>query len=161
MSVMKIGHVNLRVLDMKAARNHYENILGLIVTDEDANGNLYFKGWDEWDKYSVILSPSDKAGMDHIAYKVENDSDLDTYTQTISAYGITVEQLAAGSLADCGRAIRFQLPSGHVMCLFAEKVFVGKETGDTNPPPWPLNVKGVGAHWLDHCLLVCPLDPER
>jgi len=31
MGVMKIGHVNLRVLDMAAARNHYENIIGLIV----------------------------------------------------------------------------------------------------------------------------------
>jgi len=161
MGVMKIGHVNLRVLDMAAARNHYENIIGLIVTDEDKDGNLYLKGWDEWDKYSVILSPSDHAGMDHVAYKVENDADLDTFTKSIEAYGIRVEQLAVGTLIDCGRAIRFQLPSGHTMCLFAEKMFVGKSTGDINPAPWPLDVKGVGAHWLDHCLLVCPLDPEN
>lgn len=161
MGVMKIGHVNLRVLDMAAARNHYENIIGLIVTDEDKDGNLYLKGWDEWDKYSVILSPSDHAGMDHVAYKVENDADLDIFTDNIETYGIAVEQLAAGVLIDCGRAIRFQLPSGHTMCLFAEKTFVGKSTGDINPAPWPIDVKGVGAHWLDHCLLVCPLDPEN
>jgi len=161
MSVIRIGHVNLRVLDMAAARNHYENILGLIVTDEDKAGNVYFKGWDEWDKYSVILSPSDQAGMDHIAYKVETDADLDTLTKNIEDYGIAVEQLAAGVLIDCGRSIRFQLPSGHTMCLFAEKTFVGKSVGDTNPAPWPIDVKGAGVHWLDHCLLVCPLDPEN
>jgi len=161
MSVMKIGHVNLRVLDMEASRNHYENVLGLIVTDEDEDGNLYLKGWDEWEKYSVILTPSDQAGMDHIAYKVENDSDLDSYAKAIRDYGIEVEELAAGALVDCGRAIRFQLPSSHTMCLYAEKTFVGKATGDTNPAPWPIDVKGVGVHWLDHCLLICPLDPEK
>ena len=121
MGVMKIGHVNLRVLDMAAARNHYENIIGLIVTDEDKDGNLYLKGWDEWDKYSVILSPSDHAGMDHVAYKVENDADLDTFTKSIEAYGIRVEQLAVGTLIDCGRAIRFQLPSGHTPCVYLQK----------------------------------------
>jgi len=48
-----------------------------LITDEDKDGNIYFKGWDEWDKYSVItLSPSDQArGMDHVAYKVETDGE--------------------------------------------------------------------------------------
>lgn len=30
MSVMRIGHVNLRVMDVDAARHHYEDVLGLI-----------------------------------------------------------------------------------------------------------------------------------
>ena len=59
MGVMRIGHVNLRVLDMKAALKHYEGVLGLIKTHEDKAGNVYLKGWDEWDKYSLMLSPSD------------------------------------------------------------------------------------------------------
>jgi len=159
MSLMRIGHVNIRVLDMEQAKNHYENVIGLINTGEDGDGNVYLKGWDEWDKYSVVLSPSDQAGMNYVAYKTENDADLDSYASAIRDYGIEVEELAAGELPDCGRALRFTIPSGHTMCVFAEKTLIGKSVGTTNPAPWPIDVKGCGAHWLDHVLLVAPFSP--
>ncbi len=161
MGVMRIGHINLRVMDIPAALDHYENVLGLIRTHEDEQGNVYLKGWDEWDKYSVILSEADRPGMNHIAYKVENDADLDTLARRISDYGVAVEEVPAGHLACCGRALRFDLPSGHTMYLYAEKEFVGKMVGTTNPEPWPDGLKGAGAHWLDHALLMCELDPEK
>ena len=44
MSVMRIGHVNLRVLDMDAALKHYEGVLGLIKTDNDGNGIIIYDG---------------------------------------------------------------------------------------------------------------------
>jgi catechol 2,3-dioxygenase len=47
------------------------------------------------------------------------------------------------------------------MFLFAEKEFVGKDVGSINPDPWPDDIRGAGAHWLDHCLLVCEFDPEK
>ena len=110
MSVMRIGHVNLRVMDLDAARHHYEDVLGLIPTHQDASGNVYLKGWDEWDKYSVVLSKSDRAGMNHVAYKVEHDADLDVFQTRIAAYGIDVEEVPPGHLECCGRALRFKLP---------------------------------------------------
>lgn len=161
MSVMRIGHINMRVLDMAAALKHYEDVLGLIRTDEDADGNVYLKGWDEWDKYSVILSPDDHAGMNHIAYKVENDSDLDVLKKRIEDYGTRTDMVEEGRLPFCGRALRFHLPSGHLMYLFAQKEYVGKSVSTTNPEPWPDGLKGAGVHWLDHALLMCELDPEK
>ncbi|WP_421842191.1 catechol 2,3-dioxygenase [Marinobacter algicola] len=161
MAVMRIGHINIRVLDMGAARHHYENVLGLLPQAEDAAGNVYLKGWDEWDKYSVILSPSDHAGMNYVAYKVQHDADLDLIKGRIEALGREAEMVAAGALPFCGRALRFNMPSGHLMYLYAEKEFVGKSVGVTNPEPWPDGLKGAGAHWLDHCLLMCELDPEK
>ncbi|PLX36736.1 MAG: catechol 2,3-dioxygenase [Hyphomicrobiales bacterium] len=161
MGVMRIGHINLRVLDMDEALNYYENVLGLIRTDVDDAGNYYLKGWDEWDKYSVILTQSDRAGMNHIAYKVEKDSDLDEFKQRIADYGVAVEEVPAGTLRDTGRALKFNLPSGHEFYLYAKKEVVGKSVGTTNPAPWPTDKKGAGAHWLDHALLMCELDPEK
>ncbi|MBP6712460.1 MAG: VOC family protein, partial [Aliarcobacter sp.] len=43
---------------------------------------------------------------------------------------------------------------GHEMYLYAFKEFVGKDTGDTNPAPWPFKGKGIKAHWIDHALLM-------
>lgn len=161
MSVMRIGHVSIRVMDMAEAVKHYENVLGMKVTHRDAQGNVYLKCWDEWDKYSVILTPSDRAGFNHMAYKVARDADLDSLAQKIKASGVSVENLPAGTLPDCGRMIAFALPSGHEMRLFAHKECVGTDVGSTNPDPWPDDMRGAGAHWLDHCLLVCEFDPAK
>ena len=161
MGVMRISHINLRVLDMDESLKHYTDVLGMQVMHTDDKGDVYLKCWDEWDKYSVILSKADKAGMNHITYKVENDADLDALKARIVDYGIEVTDLDAGSMHACGRAIQFNLPSGHDMRLVAEKEFVGKAVGDTNPEPWPDDVKGAKAHWLDHALLMCELDPEK
>ncbi len=61
MGVMRIGHASIRVMDMAAAVRHYENVLGLKTTMQDKDGNVYLKCWDEWDRYSLILTPSDQA----------------------------------------------------------------------------------------------------
>ena len=160
MGVLRIGHINLRVLDMDEAVHHYADVLGMTKVHEDAAGNVYLKGWDEWDKYSVILSKEDSAGMNHIAYKVKDDADLDAYKQRIIDYGVEVDDLPAGTLEFVGRTLRFNLPSGHEMYLYAEKEFVGTDVGSTNPEPWPDGVKGCAIHWLDHALLMCELNPE-
>jgi catechol 2,3-dioxygenase len=160
MGVLRIGHVNLRVLEMAPALSHYESVLGLIKTDQDASGNVYLKGWDEWDQYSVILSVADSAGMNHVAYKVESDADLDLIKGRIADWGVAVGDVAPGALHNCGRAIRFKLPSGHDMYLYAEKKRVGKSVGTVNPDPWPDGLRGAGVHWLDHVLLMCELNPD-
>ena len=129
------------------------------VTHTDVEGNVYLKCWDEWDKYSVILTPSDRAGLNHLAYKVINDHDLDILAQKIRDVGIEVNNVAAGTLPDCGRMIRFTLPSGHDMRLYADKKCVGTGVGAINPDPWPDDIHGAGAHWLDHCLLMCEFNP--
>ncbi|MBK4739069.1 catechol 2,3-dioxygenase [Noviherbaspirillum pedocola] len=161
MGVMRIGHISIKVMDMDAAVRHYENVIGMKTTHKDAKGNVYLKCWDEWDKYSLVLTPSDQTGMNHVAYKVEKEADLDVLKQRIEAYGIKTEILEAESLPFVGRMLRFALPSGHDMCLYAKKECVGTDVGSTNPDPWPDDVRGAGAHWLDHCLLMCELNPEK
>ena len=161
MGVMRIGHANIKVMDMAAAVKHYENVIGMKVVHTDAQDNVYLKCWDEWDKFSLILTQSDRAGLNHVAYKVEHDADLDVLKHRIEAYGIKTEMLTAAALPFVGRMLKFNLPSGHEMRLFQHKDMVGTDVGSTNPDPWPDGLKGAGAHWLDHCLLMCPLDPEK
>ena len=121
MSVMRIGHVSLKVMDMAAAVKHYENVLGMKKTMEDKAGNVYLKCWDEWDKYSVQLMKTDSAGMDHVAYKVEHDADLDALQKRIEAAGVKTTMLPEGTLPSTGRMLQFKMPSGHEMRLYAMK----------------------------------------
>jgi catechol 2,3-dioxygenase len=157
---MRIGHLSLRVTDMEKARHHYETVIGLIETHRDEDGTTYFKAWDEWDKYSVILNEAEYPGINYVAYKVETDSDLDSFKKRIGDRGIAVDDVAQGEIRSTGRGIRFILPSGHKMVLFAEKEIVGKSVGALNPDPWPDDIRGCGVMHLDHTLLVTELNPE-
>lgn len=160
MGVLRMGHASLRVMDIDAAVKHYENVLGLRTVMKDNAGNVYLKCWDEWDKYSVILNPSDRAGLNHVAYKVEKDEDIEALQARIEAWGIPTTLLDEGALPSTGRMLQFNLPSGHEMRLYASKEYVGTDVGTINPDPWPDSIRGAGAHWLDHCLLMCEMNPE-
>ena len=160
MGVLRIGHASIKVMDMAAALHHYEKVLGLKTTMQDKSGHVYLKCWDEWDKYSLILTESDQAGLNHLAYKVDQDSDLDALQQKIENWGIKTQILPEGTLPATGRMLQFNLPSGHEMRLYAMKECVGTDVGTTNPDPWPDDLRGSGVHWLDHALLMCEMNPE-
>jgi catechol 2,3-dioxygenase len=161
MGVMRIGHISIKVMDIKAAVTHYEKVLGMNTTHIDPQGHVYLKCWDEWDKYSVILTQAEQAGLNHVAYKVEHDADLDLLKSRIEAYGISTTLVAPESMPFIGRTLVFNLPSGHEMHLYAKKEYVGTDVGTMNPDPWPDGMHGAGAHWLDHCLLMCEMDAEK
>jgi catechol 2,3-dioxygenase len=94
-----------------------------------------------------------------VAYKVEHEADLDAFRQRIEARGIATGMLPPGTLPGTGRMLRFAIPSGHELRLYATKECVGTAVGSTNPDPWPDDIRGAGAKWLDHVALVCRFDP--
>lgn len=158
---MRIGHVSVRVTDLEKARDHYSNVIGLYETHRDSDGTTYYKAWDEWDRYSVIITPGKAPGANYIAYKVERDSDLDEIGDGASKAGLTAEELRPGAIPFAGRAVRITLPSSHKLVLFAEKEAVGKNVGALNPDPWPDDIKGTGAMHLDHCLIIAEVEPAE
>src|ERR1700730_2019531 len=107
---MRIGHVSVRVTDIEKARNHYSNVIGLIETHRESGGTTYYQAWDEWDRYSVILTPSANTRANYMPYKVQRDSELDRFGAAIAKRGIEVEQVKPGAIPFVGRAIRFTLP---------------------------------------------------
>lgn len=161
MCIMRVGHVVLEVTDIQAARRHYEEVLGLLVSDVGGDGTVYLKGWDEWDLYSVALRPSTRTGLAHFAFKCEHDRDLEMFAKRLREAGHPCEMLPPGTDHETGRCLRLDLASGQRMHLFAEKKQVGRLVGHRNPEPWPDGLKGAGVHWLDHLLLMCELDPEK
>lgn len=152
--VMRPGHVQIRVLDMAAALEHYVELLGLIEMDRDDQGRVYLKAWTEADKYSVVLREADEPGMDFMAFKCLDEATLDRLTGELNAAGYPTTELPAGDLKGCGRRVQFTAPTGHVFELFATKEQPGK-WGVTvvNPEAWPRNLKGMCANRFDHCLL--------
>ncbi|MBB6444943.1 catechol 2,3-dioxygenase [Bacillus benzoevorans] len=152
MSIMRIGRAEIKVLDLKQAVDYYTNIIGLDITGE-SEGKVYLKAWDEFDHHSVILQESDSAGLDHFAFKVENDDELADFEKKIEQFGCTLKRISKGTRLGEGEAIRFELPTGHQLELYSDIQVVGSRTGNLNPHPWPEGLRGIAPHRLDHLLL--------
>jgi catechol 2,3-dioxygenase len=149
--------MQLRVLDLEEGVNHYKNVLGLIETGRDAQGRVYFKAWDERDHNSLILREAESAGMDFFAFKVADKATLEKLNSDLRAYGVQTERIPAGELLETGERVRFEIPSGHQIELYAEKTDVGNGMKYVNPDPWtPDAERGIAPVRLDHCLLYGP-----
>ena len=151
--VLRPGHVQIRVLDMEEAVEHYRDRMGLLEVDKDDQGRVYLKGWDEQDYFSVVLTEEDTPGMDFMSFKVDSKATLDELEGKLREFGCHVEKIPAGELKHCGERVRFDSPTGHWFELFAEKDVLGNGCGRTNPHPFPEDLKGMKAQRFDHCLL--------
>ncbi len=111
--VLRPGFIQLRVLDLPAALEHYTKRIGLHQVTEGADGRVYLKSADEFDHHSFILRRADQPGIDLMAFKVARDADLDSFEKRIVEYGYPVDRVAAGEQPGIGRRIGWTLPSGH------------------------------------------------
>jgi catechol 2,3-dioxygenase len=159
--VMRPGHAQIRVLDMDEATNFYGNTLGLIETGRDSVGRVYYRAWDERDHNSIILEKSDRAGLDHLAFKVASVDTLEKLDSDLRAYGVPTERIPAGELLHTGERVRFEIASGHQIDLYAEKSKVATPQTVVNPPPWnPESERGIAPSRFDHALIYGP-DVEK
>ena len=155
--VLRPGHIQLKVLDLAESVEFYGNVLGLQQTGTDAQGRVYFKAWDERDHNSVILRQADTAGIDFFAFKVDSDATLAKLEKDLNAYGVATRRIPAGELLETGERVRFTLPTGHDIVLYAHKTAIGTDMGELNPDPWCASAeKGIAPIRLDHCLLYGP-----
>lgn len=151
--VLRPGFIQLRVLELEPALKHYRDIIGLDEVGREADGRVYLKAYDEFDRHSVVLREADRAGMDVMGFKVSSDADLDEFEKRITALGTEVEHIAAGEQPGVGRRIRFTAPSGHTFDLYAEMELSGDGPMTENPDVWRDPPRGMKPIRFDHCLL--------
>ena len=155
--VLRPGHAQVRVLDLEAGVKHYRDILGLVETGRDDQGRVYMKCWDERDHSSFILRQADRAGIDFLGFKVLDAATLDKLEADLNAYGLETSRVPAGEMLETGERVRFTLPSGHLIELYAEKTAVGNGIPMINPAPWTADrERGIAPVRFDHCLLYGP-----
>jgi catechol 2,3-dioxygenase len=118
--VLRPGYIQIRVTDIEASIKHYVDRVGLHLVSREDDGRVYLRAWDEFDRHSVILRPTDTPGMDYAGFKVANEADLNSLAHRIEASGTKLEEVPANEQPGLGRRLSFVVPSGHRIELFAE-----------------------------------------
>lgn len=155
--VLRPGHAQVRVLDLAEASKFYSEVLGLIETGRDASGRVYYRAWDERDHHSIVLRESDRAGIDFFGFKVASADALNRLESDLKAYGVKTERIPGGDLLETGERVRFEIPSGHLIELYADKSKILTPQTVANPPPWnPESERGIAPVRFDHGLLYGP-----
>jgi catechol 2,3-dioxygenase len=155
--VLRPGHFQMRVLDLDESIKFYKDVMGLVETGRDSQGRVYFKTWDERDHNSFIIRQADRAGVDFVGFKVDSKATLDKLDADLKAYGVTTERMPAGDLLETGERVRFVIPTGHTIELYAQKKDVGNGMSYVNPEAWtPQAEHGIAPIRLDHMLLYGP-----
>jgi catechol 2,3-dioxygenase len=144
----------VRVPDLELATAFYVEVVGMVLTDS-APGRSFLKAWDEHQHHSLILTKEPTYGLNSLAFKVIEQSELERLASRVAEAGYQVERLAAGELHPwSGETARFTGPSGHVIDLEHGQPQVGNGLPLVNPPPAPDTLKGIEAKRLNHIFLM-------
>ena len=94
--VLRPGFVQIRVLELESALTHYRDRVGLTEVSREADGRLYLKAYDEFDRHSIILREADAPGMDFLGFKVVSDAALSGYGEALRERGLEVLEVEVG-----------------------------------------------------------------
>jgi catechol 2,3-dioxygenase len=153
MAVSRISYLSIRALDLAACEKHYTEVIGLRVTGRSP-GQVYLQAHESQDHHCIILNEADRAGVDHVGFKVNDPADLNEAEAGAKAWGLKTQRVAAGEVMGQGEGVKIELPSGHTFNFFYHSDKVGYSYGMKDPDIILDDLTGV---WpvthLDHTLL--------
>jgi catechol 2,3-dioxygenase len=77
----------LNVTDLAASRSFYEELIGLVVSDQDAD-RIYLRGVEETAHHSLVLQRSDQPSAERLGFRVASDQDLEAAHDTFERAGL-------------------------------------------------------------------------
>ncbi len=143
-------------MNLDAAEQHYTTVIGLRVTARRA-GQVYLQAQEGQDHHCIILNASDRAGLDHVGFKVSDAADLGEAEAAAHAWNLETRRVPRGEIEGQSEGVQITLPSGHILNLFHHSEHVGYSYGMTDPDLVFDAVDGVGpVTHLDHLLVGGP-----
>ena len=85
------GLIQIRVTDLKASVEFYQNVLGLDIVGQTSDGRVMMKTYDEFDHHSVVLKQAPESGFDYVAFKVIDAETLEELKAATEAFGYPVD----------------------------------------------------------------------
>jgi len=116
--IAKLGHVALATPELERSVWFFRDVVGLDEV-ERRDGVVYLRGWGDWEHHSLSLREGE-TGVDHIAWRTRAADHVEAFADRLTAAGVPVEPIDAGTEAGQGPAIRFTSPQGHPYEIYFE-----------------------------------------
>jgi len=163
MGIATLAHVEMKCDRLEESVQHFTEVVGLEETRRD-DGKVYLRAYGDWDAYTLVLADADDMGINHAAFKVEEESDLAAYQERIEAAGYDTRWVEAGHEPGQSRALRFDYPGSHPehdheleLVYDMEKADVPKAAlSPLKNQPQGYPTSGVGLQRIDHLHLLVP-----
>lgn len=154
--VLRPGFVQFRIRDPERALVHYRDRVGLDFVCRGPDDRLYLKGYDEFDRHSVVLREAETPGLDAMGWRVDREETLIELEHRLKETGVEVSSVEPGEQPGVGRRIAFSSPTGHRFEFYAD--IEASERGPLveNPDLWREEPRGMRPIRFDHCLLYGP-----
>ena len=102
--VVKAGHIEFLVTDVKEAREFYVDTLGFVVTEED-RAHIYLRGLEDRAHHCLTLTKSDSPGVGHFAFRVAEEAGLKAIEKLARSKGGSTRWVQPGEEKGQGRAL--------------------------------------------------------
>lgn len=161
--VFKLGYISLVTTDLEQSLVFFKNIIGLEET-KVVNGVHYLRAWGDFEHHTLSIEQGDRSHVKYIAWRTKASEDVQLFKPIIEQYGIPVQDIPAWETPGIGKAIRFQIPSGHIFELYydVEKPVVEQHKRSVlknqSHKSW---AQGISPRRLDHVNLHTALDASK
>jgi len=109
--VLRAASMELVVTDLAESRHFYVDVLGLVVTEEDAE-TVYLRSFEEFIHHNLVLRAGPVAAVAALSYRVRSPADLDKAVAFYRELGCRVERRPEGFVTGIGDSVRVQDPLG-------------------------------------------------
>src|SRR3984885_4753678 len=116
--IVRSAYATLIVTSLHEARRFWVDLLGFVVTYEDAE-SLYLRGYDELTHHNLILRSGPVAAAGALGFRVRSDADLAKAEAYYAALGCRSERRPAGYVRGLGEVVRVEDPLGFLVDFFA------------------------------------------
>lgn len=157
-----LGHVELLTPKPDESRRFFTSVLGMEETARQG-ASVYLRGWGDYERSTLKLTASDRAGLAHVAWRARSEPALQRRARALEESGAGLGWID-GDLGH-GPAYQFSDPDGHRMEVYfaAERYRAPDHLRPklkNQPQRYPST--GVGVRRLDHVNALCrEVTPNR
>lgn len=150
--IAKLGHVALISEDLEKSLWFFRDTIGLEET-EVVDGVHYLRAWGDFEHHTLSIAAGETSYIDHIGWRTKRPEDVDTFARLLEDAGTEIRWVEPGEEVAQGRAVRFELPSGHRFELYYD---MDKTPADESRKSVLKNqtykswAKGVSPRRIDH-----------
>src|SRR6187431_2537451 len=109
--ILRCAYMELVVTDLAASRVFYVDVLGLYVTEEDAEA-VYLRSIEEFIHHNLVLRQGPVAAVAAFSYRVRSPQELDRAVAFYTELGCEVRRAPEGFTRGIGDSVRVVDPLG-------------------------------------------------